>query len=94
MVKIRSRDSEVTFPDILTTEDFGSLWSRGPSDFDVFDVSGTYYFRSTLNFTAPFQLFKQGTFSIDDFIEVTIQDALNSGIVQFKFIGFGFEREF
>ncbi len=94
MVKIRSRDSEITFPDILTTEDFASLFSRGPSDFDLFDVAGTDYFRSTLNFTAPFQLFKQGTFSQDDFISITIQDPLNSGLVQFRFIGFGFEREF
>lgn len=94
MVKIRSRDSEVTFPDILTTEDFASLFSRGPSDFDLFDVAGTDYFRATLTFTAAFQLFKQGTFSTDDFISVTVQDNLTSGIVQFRFIGFGFEREF
>jgi len=94
MVKIRSRDSEVTFPDIFTTEDFASVFSRGPSDFDFFDVSGTDYFRATLTFTAPFQLFKQGTFATDDFISVTIQDDLTSGIAQFRFIGFGFEREF
>lgn len=94
MVTIRSNNSEVTFPDILTTEDFASIFSRGPSDFDVYDVSGTDYFRATLNFSAPFQLFKQGTFGSDDFIKITIQDDLTSGLTQFKFIGFGFERDF
>lgn len=93
-VTIRSNNSEITFPAILATEDFASYWSRGPSDFDVFDVSGTDYFRATLNFEAPFQLFKQGTFATDDFIRVRIQDNLGSGISRFQFIGFGFEREF
>ncbi len=91
---IRSNNSEVTFPVIKATEDFASFFSRGPSDFDLFDVSGTDYFRATLSFTAPFQLFKQGTFATDDFIRVRIQDDLSSQIVQFQFIGFGFEREF
>ena len=94
LLTIRSNDSEITFPPIQTTEDFGSLFSRGPSDFNVFDVSGTDYFRATLTFAAPFQLFKQGTFGTDDFIKVTIQDNLTSGLSQFRFIGFGFEREF
>ncbi len=94
LVTIRSNNSEVTFPAILTTEDFASFFSRGPSDFDFFDVSGTDYMRSTLSFTAPFQLFKQGTFATDDFIKITIRDDLTSGISQFKFVGFGFERDF
>lgn len=94
LITIRSRDEQVSFPPIRTTEDFASVFSRGPSDFDVYDVSGTDYFRATLNFSAPFQLFKQGTFSVDDFIQVTIRDDIRNGIQQFKFIGFGFERDF
>lgn len=94
LITIRSNDSEITFPPIKKTEDFASLFSRGPSDFQVFDVSGTDYFRSTLNFAAPFQLYKQGTFATDDFIRIRIQDDLSSGLVEFKFIGFGFERDF
>ncbi len=94
LVTIRSNNSEVTFPAIQSTEDFASFFSRGPSDFDFFDVSGTDYFRSTLTFAAPFQLFKQGTFAADDFIKITIQDDLTSGISEFRFIGFGFERDF
>lgn len=93
-VTIRSNNSEVTFPLIKTTEDFASFFARGPSDFDFFDVSGSDYFRATLTFSAPFQLFKQGTFATDDFIRIRIQDNLATGISQFKFIGFGFEREF
>ncbi len=91
---IRSNNSEITFPLIKTTEDFASFFSRGPSDFDFYDVSGTDYFRATLSFPAPFQLFKQGTFATDDYIRVRIQDDLSAGIQQFKFIGFGFERDF
>ncbi len=94
LVTIRSRDAEVDFPEILATEDFASFFSRGPSDFDLFDVSGTDYFRATLTFAAPFQLYKQGTFSQDDFIRVRIRSDLSSGLSQFKFIGFGFERDF
>lgn len=94
LVTIRSNDSEITLPAILATEDFGSIFARGAGDYDVYDVSGTDYFRATLSFTAPFQLFKVGTFATDDFIKVTIQDNLTSGIVRFRFIGFGFERDF
>ena len=93
-ITIRSNDSQITLPPIKSTEDFGSIFSRGPSDFDVYDVSGTDYFRSTLTFSAPFQLYKQGTFSIDDFIQISINDDLTSGLVRFRFIAFGFEREF
>lgn len=94
LVTIRSNNSQITFPAIRATEDFGSVFARGASDFNVFDVSGTDYFRATLSFTAPFQLFKQGTFGTDDFIEVAIRDDLSSGLVRFRFIAFGFEREF
>lgn len=94
LLTIRSRDAQITLPAIVTTEDFGSFFSRGPSDFDVYDVSGTDYFRATLTFAAPFQLFKQGTFATDDFLEVTIQDNLSTGLSQFKAIAFGFERDF
>jgi hypothetical protein len=94
IVTIRSNDSEVSFPAITATEDFASFFSRGPSDFDLYDVAGADYFRSTLTFAAPFQLFKIGTFATDDYIKVTINDDLSSGLTQFKFIGFGFERDF
>lgn len=94
LVTIRSNDSEITFPEILATEDFASIFSRGPDNFDFYDVSGTDYFRSTLTFTAPFQLYKQGTFATDDFIRVRIRDDLTTGLVRFRFIGFGFERDF
>ncbi len=94
LVTIRSNDAEVDFPEIRATEDFASFFSRGPSDFDLFDVSGTDYFRATLTFAAPFQLFKQGTFSQNDFIRVRIRSDLSAGLSQFKFIGFGFERDF
>lgn len=93
-VTIRSNDSEITFPAIKSTADFFSLFARGPSDSDLYDVAGTDYFRATLTFSAPFQLYKQGTFNTDDFINVTIQDNLTSGITRFRFIAFGFEREF
>lgn len=95
LVTIRSNNSQISFPAIKTTEDFGSYFSRGSgNNFEVFDVSGTDYFRATLSFTAPFQLFKQGTFGTDDFIEVSIRDNLTSGLVRFQFIAFGFERDF
>ena len=94
LVTIRSNDDEVEFPLIMNTEDFFSFFSRGPSDKDFDDVAGADYFRATLSFTAPFQVFKEGTFATDDFIKITVQDDLSSGISQFKFIGFGFEREF
>ncbi len=88
----------------ITTNDFtfdateldALTWSDGSNSTNqwTFDVSGTDYFRSTLTFTAPFQLFKIGTFATDDFISITIQDDLSSGLSQFRFIGFGFERDF
>lgn len=94
LITIRSNDSQITLPEIKNTEDFASFFSRGDSDFDVYDVSGTDYFRATLSFAAPFQLFKKGTFAQDDFIEIQIRDNLNSGLRRFQFIAFGFEREF
>lgn len=94
LVTIRSNNSEIDFPLIKSTADFISFFSRGPADNELYDVSGTDYFRSTLSFAAPFQLYKQGTFATDDFIRVRIQDDISSGIASFKFIGFGFERDF
>lgn len=91
---VRSNNAEITFPLITATEDFASYFSRGTSNFDLYDVSGTDYFRATLEFAAPFQLYKQGTFATDDFIRVRIQDDLSSGLDRFQFIGFGFERDF
>lgn len=94
LMTIRSNNSQVDFPAIKTSEDFASYFSRGPSDFNFFDVSGTDYFRATLTFPIPFQLFKKDTFSTDDFIRIRIQDDLTSGITRFQFIAFGFERDF
>lgn len=94
LLTVRSNNSQIDFPAIKTTEDFASYFSLGPANFDFYDVAGTDYFRATLTFEAPFQLYKQGTFATDDFIRIRVRDNLTSGVVRFQAIAFGFERDF
>ena len=94
MVTLRSNNSEKSFTTIKKTADFGRTFSRGADGFQLYDVSGTDLFIATLTFAAPIQIYKQGTFPTDDFIKVTIADDLTSGIAEFDFVGFGFERDF
>lgn len=94
LLTVRSNNAQIDFPAITATEDFASYFGLGPQNFDFYDVSGTDYFRATLTFEAPFQIYKQGTFATNDFIRVRIRDNLTSGIQRFQCIAFGFERDF
>lgn len=93
-LKIRSNDSEFIFPALKATENFLNEFAFGPDNFNVFIQSGTDQCRATLTFGAPFQLFKSGTFTTDDFLSVTIQDNLSSGLTSFKALVSGFFRDF
>lgn len=94
LLTLRSNNSQIDFPAIKATEDFASYFSLGAANFDLYDVAGTDYFRATLTFEAPFQIYKAGTFATDDFIQVRIRDNLSAGLSRFQCIAFGFERDF
>ena len=94
MLTIRSNNSEFTFPILKTTENFLNEFALGGDNFDLFIQAGSDQCRATLTFAAPFQMFKQGTFGVDDFLKVTIQDNITSGVSSFKALAFGFFRDF
>jgi len=93
-ITIRSNNIEITFPVLKSTDDLFNMFSRGPDNFNFITGAGDDQVRFTLTFPAPFPLSTVGTFTVDDFIRIKIQDDLSTGINSFKAIAFGFTREF
>jgi len=94
-VEIRSDEEILTFPLIKSTEDFKNKWAFGSgANFKMETPAGTDQFLAVLNFDNPFPLRKLGTFQTgDDFIHVTIQDGLQSGLTELECLAVGFLRE-
>ena len=91
-VAIKTDDNLITLPLIKTTEDFKNVFASTPSDFKIDIQSGADQFIATLQPALSFPLRPAGTFTTDDFIKITIQDDLTSGISQLEALGVGFER--
>lgn len=91
---IRSNNSELVFPVFRVTESFLNEFALGGDNFDLFIQAGGDQMRATLSFTAPFELQKQNTFVLDDFVRLRVQDNIVSGLTSLKALAFGFMREF
>jgi len=94
MITVRSNNIEVTFPLIVSTDDLFNDFSRGPDNFNFITGAGDDQVRFTLTFPSAFPLAPVGSFAVDDFIRIRIQDDLTSDINSFKARVFGFTREF
>lgn len=91
-VEIKSDDELITLDLIKSTEDFQSVFALGQIGFQFFDAAGLDPFLASFKFETPFPLRKSGTFTINDYIKVTIQDNI-SAISKIEFIAFGFKQD-
>ena len=95
-ISIKSDNIITTFPIIKATEDFKNKWaalSGSASNFAIDVQSGLDEIVAVLTFTNPFIIRVAGTFSIDDYIKVSIRDDLTSGLASLNFRAKGFEKE-
>ena len=82
-----------SFDAIKTTDDFKNEWNFGQT-FELFDQPGLASFTASLTLSTPFPIRATGTFTIDDFVTVTVQDDLDSvSIDELEFQAFGFRRD-
>jgi len=96
LVEIKSDDTITQFPPIYTTEDFKNVFaalSGTGGNFHLDVQPGADEMVSILKFDNPFIIRATGTFSIDDYVKVTIQDNTLQGISRLKFRVKGFEKE-
>jgi len=82
---IKSDRNTKVFPLIKRTEDFKNKFASTASDFSIDIQPGKDQFLAMLIFKNPFLLKKAST----DFVQVKIQDDLDSGLAELEFIARG-----
>jgi hypothetical protein len=96
LVTVKSDDIITTFPVIQDTQDFKNKWSALSGDAANFRVdvqSAADQFVAILTLPNPFLLRVAGSFTTDDYINVSIRDDLSAGIKTLGFSVKGFEKE-
>ena len=96
LIEIKSDDTITQFPPIYTTEDFKNVWaalSGTGANFQLDVQAGSDEMVAILKFDNPFIIRATGTFSIDDYVKVTIQDNTAQSVARLKFRVKGFEKE-
>jgi len=94
IVEIKSDDTTFTFPVVYETDDFLSEWNYGNENFYLYDQPGAAIFSASFALENPFPIRAQGTFTTDDYINVTIRDNLTSTQLQvLEFQSLGFTRD-
>jgi hypothetical protein len=95
-IKIQSDNVPTTFPLLCNTEDFKNKWaalSGDGSNFRIDVQAGKDEMLAILHFENPFIMRVDGTFTTDDFIQIKVQDDIDSGNTRFNFRAKGFEKE-
>lgn len=94
-VEIKSDNIITNLPVIKSTEDFKNKFSfgQGAQGFTLHVEAGGDGFLAVFSFNNPFLLRVQGTFTVDDYIEIKIRDNLTQNINSLEFIAKGFEKE-
>lgn len=77
-IKIKANDIVTTFELVKSTEDLEFNWSRYPEMFTLKQQAGNDTLVAVRMFPGSLILKPQGTFSIDDYINVKIQDDLSN----------------
>ena len=79
VVEIKSEDNIFQFSPITKTIDFDSLFASGASrSFEIFTGSGNDSMVARFGESAPFVIKQSGTYTVDDYIKVIINDDLRS----------------
>lgn len=95
-IDIKTDNQVITLPLIKTTEDFKDKFAFGSGDnFQLYIQSGGDSFLAVFIASSPFPLRRAGTFGTgnDDYLNITIQDNLTSGVINLESLGFGYTRE-
>lgn len=95
LVEIKSDDIITVLPIIKSTEDFKNRFaalSGTGATFRIDVQSGADEMLAILEFENPFIMRQTGTFTIDDYIKISIRDTLNN-IARLDFAARGFEKE-
>lgn len=93
-VSFKSKDTSVIKATLHTTDDLDDLFAEDPDNSRVSIASGGDKYIAVLQFSVPLELRPQGEFTINDFLEVAVQDNLTSGLINLRLIYNGFVREF
>ena len=92
LVEIKSDDQYTALDAIKSTDDFKNHFAIGGINWQVDFSAGPDAFLASWRLEAPFPLRKQGTFTADDYIKVTVRDNL-SAILNLECLNYGFLRE-
>lgn len=93
-IEWQSNGEMATMPLIKATEDFKNKFAFGSgSNFRIDIQAGADQFLAVFIPETPIVLKKTGSFTIDDYIKITIQDNLSSSLSEFEAIARGFLRE-
>ncbi len=95
LIEIKSDDILTTLPLIKSTEDFKNRFAALSGTGAAFRIdvqSGSDEILAILEFENPFIMRQTGTFTIDDYIKISIRDQLNN-IARLDFAARGFEKE-
>jgi len=93
LMEIKSEDETFSFPALKTSEDFKNVFSFPDTvAFKIDNQAGADQFIAIFRPEVPFVLKEIGTFATDDYIKVTIQDNLTSGLSSFECLAEGFRK--
>lgn len=89
-VEIKTDDQILTLLPIKTTEDFKNIFASSAGEFRIDIQAGADQLLAVLAPALSFPLRKVGSFETDDYIKITINDDLTSGLTQLEALAAGF----
>jgi len=90
-IKIKSNNEVSTLPLIKTTEGFQTEFALGKVNFQFFSGAGLDNILASFQFENPFVIKRSGSYTVDDYIQVKIQDNL-SAVSKLRVLAFGFRQ--
>lgn len=93
-ISFKSKDVSIVRAFLKTTDDLDDLHAEDPDNSRLDVQAGGDKYIAVLSFGVPLELRPQGEFVTDDFLKITVNDDLTSGISELRAIVNGFSREF
>lgn len=93
-INFKSNDIVVSGEYLKTTDDLQAYHAEDPDNFGLYVQQGGDKLYVVRNFSPAIELRPQGEFTIDDYVNLVVNDNLVSGISEIRAIVSGFNREF
>jgi hypothetical protein len=93
-INFKSNDIMITGEFLKTTDDLQAFHAEDPDNFGLYIQKGVDKLYVVRNFSPAIELRPQNEFSIDDYVDIVVNDNLISGISDIRAIVNGFNREF